>query len=189
MAKRIDVEDVNVYYSEFLAIEGASIKIAPLSVTAFIGPSGCGKSTFLRILNRMHEVIPGGRVSGKVLLDGEDLYGPGVDPVNVRRTVGMVFQKANPFPTMSIYDNVIAGYKIAGSRKTRSSLSASRASLSASPNTPSVLSRVMVRYIRTMAGTYLKNFQPVVFSRTISSPATPATTPIMSSPSVITGAS
>jgi len=122
MAKRIDVEDVNVYYSEFLAIEGASIKIAPLSVTAFIGPSGCGKSTFLRILNRMHEVIPGGRVSGKVLLDGEDLYGPGVDPVNVRRTVGMVFQKANPFPTMSIYDNVIAGYKIAGSKKNRGQL-------------------------------------------------------------------
>ena len=109
MAKRIDVEDVNVFYSDFLAVEGASINIAPLSVTAFIGPSGCGKSTFLRILNRMHEVIPGGRVSGKVLLDGEDLYGPGVDPVNVRRTVGMVFQKANPFPTMSIYDNVIAG--------------------------------------------------------------------------------
>ena len=109
MAKRIDVEDVNVFYGDFLAVEGASINIAPLSVTAFIGPSGCGKSTFLRILNRMHEVIPGGRVSGKVMLDGEDLYGPGVDPVNVRRTVGMVFQKANPFPTMSIYDNVIAG--------------------------------------------------------------------------------
>src|SRR6476619_6299233 len=122
MAKRIDVEDVNVYYSDFLAVEGASINIAPLSVTAFIGPSGCGKSTFLRILNRMHEVIPGGRVSGKVLLDGEDLYGPGVDPVNVRRTVGMVFQKANPFPTMSIYDNVIAGYKIAGTRKNKGEL-------------------------------------------------------------------
>jgi len=122
MAKRIDVEDVNVYYSDFLAVEGASINIAPLSVTAFIGPSGCGKSTFLRILNRMHEVIPGGRVSGKVLLDGEDLTGPGVDPVNVRRTVGMVFQKANPFPTMSIYDNVIAGYKIAGSKKNKSQL-------------------------------------------------------------------
>jgi len=122
MAKRIDVEDVNVYYSDFLAVEGASINIAPLSVTAFIGPSGCGKSTFLRILNRMHEVIPGGRVSGKVLLDGEDLYGPGVDLVNVRRTVGMVFQKANPFPTMSIYDNVIAGYKIAGSKKNKSQL-------------------------------------------------------------------
>src|SRR3978361_1966901 len=122
MAKRIDVEDVNVYYSDFLAVEGASINIAPLSVTAFIGPSGCGKSTFLRILNRMTEVMPGGRVSGSVLLDGEDLYGPGVDPVNVRRTVGMVFQKANPFPTMSIYDNVIAGYKIAGTRKSKSDL-------------------------------------------------------------------
>ena len=119
MAKRIDVENLNVYYSDFLAVEDASITIAPLSVTAFIGPSGCGKSTFLRTLNRMHEVIPGGRVQGKVLLDGEDLYGQGVDPVNVRRTVGMVFQKANPFPTMSIYDNVIAGYKIAGTRKSR----------------------------------------------------------------------
>ena len=122
MAKRIDVEDVNVFYSDFLAVEGASINIAPLTVTAFIGPSGCGKSTFLRILNRMHEVIPGGRVSGKVLLDGENLYGLGVDPVNVRRTVGMVFQKANPFPTMSIYDNVIAGYKIAGTRKSKNEM-------------------------------------------------------------------
>ncbi|HYN72346.1 MAG TPA: phosphate ABC transporter ATP-binding protein PstB [Nakamurella sp.] len=122
MAKRIDVENVNVFYGDFLAVEGASINIAPLTVTAFIGPSGCGKSTFLRILNRMHEVIPGGRVSGKVLLDGEDLYGPGVDPVNVRRTVGMVFQKANPFPTMSIYDNVIAGYKIAGTRRSKNEM-------------------------------------------------------------------
>ncbi|MBM9466594.1 phosphate ABC transporter ATP-binding protein PstB [Nakamurella leprariae] len=119
MAKSIDVDNLNVYYGDFLAVEGASINIAPRTVTAFIGPSGCGKSTFLRTLNRMHEVIPGGRVEGKVLLDGEDLYGPGVDPVNVRRTVGMVFQKANPFPTMSIYDNVIAGYKIAGSRKNK----------------------------------------------------------------------
>ena len=119
MAKRIDVDDLNVYYSDFLAVEGASINIAPLTVTAFIGPSGCGKSTFLRTLNRMHEVIPGGRVTGKVELDGEDLYGPGVDTVNVLRTVGMVFQKANPFPTMSIYDNVIAGYKIAGTRKSK----------------------------------------------------------------------
>ena len=112
MAKRIDVEDVNVFYGDFLAVQDASINIAPLSVTAFIGPSGCGKSTFLRVLNRMHEVIPGGRVSGKVLLDGEDLYGPGVDPVNVRRQVGMVFQRPNPFPTMSIKDNVLAGYKL-----------------------------------------------------------------------------
>ena len=122
MAKRIDVEDLNVYYTDFLAVEGASINIAPLTVTAFIGPSGCGKSTFLRALNRMHEVIPGGRVEGKVMLDGEDLYGPGIDSVNVRRTVGMVFQKANPFPTMSIYDNVIAGYKIAGTRKGKKEL-------------------------------------------------------------------
>ena len=119
MAKRIDVEDLNVYYGDFMAVEGASINIAPLTVTAFIGPSGCGKSTFLRTLNRMHEVIPSGKVTGKVLLDGEDLYGPGVDPVNVRRTVGMVFQKANPFPSMSIYDNVVAGYKIAGARKSK----------------------------------------------------------------------
>ena len=119
MAKRIDVEDLNVYYGDFLAVEGASINIAPLTVTAFIGPSGCGKSTFLRTMNRMHEVIPSGRVTGKVLLDGEDLYGPGVDPVNVRRTVGMVFQKPNPFPSMSIYDNVAAGYKLAGARKTK----------------------------------------------------------------------
>ncbi len=119
MAKRIDVEDLNVYYTDFLAVEGASINIAPLTVTALIGPSGCGKSTFLRTLNRMHEVIPGGRVTGIVELDGEDLYGPNIDPVNVRRTVGMVFQKANPFPTMSIYDNVIAGYKIAGTRKSK----------------------------------------------------------------------
>jgi phosphate transport system ATP-binding protein len=122
MAKRIDVEDVNVFYGDFLAVQDASINIAPLSVTAFIGPSGCGKSTFLRVLIRMHAVIPGGRVSGRVLLDGEDLYGPGVDPVNVRRTVGMVFQKPNPVPTMSIYDNVIAGYKIAGTRKNKGQL-------------------------------------------------------------------
>ncbi len=122
MAKRIDVENLNVYYGDVLAVQDASIKIAPLTVTAFIGPSGCGKSTFIRTLNRMHEVIPGGRVQGTVKLDGEDLYGPGVDPVNVRRTVGMVFQKANPFPTMSIYDNVIAGYKIAGTRKGRKEL-------------------------------------------------------------------
>ena len=122
MSKSIDVNDLNVYYSDFLAVEGVSLEIEPRSVTAFIGPSGCGKSTFLRTLNRMHEVIPGGRVNGSVKLDGEDLYGPGVDPVNVRRTVGMVFQKANPFPTMSIYDNVIAGYKIAGTRKPKKEL-------------------------------------------------------------------
>ena len=83
-------------------------------MTAFIGPSGCGKSTVLRTLNRMHEVIPGARVEGEVLLDGDDLYGPGVDPVLVRRHVGMVFQRPNPFPAMSIYDNVASGLKLNG---------------------------------------------------------------------------
>ena len=91
--------------------------VEPRSITAFIGPSGCGKSTVLRTLNRMHEVIPGARVEGKVLLDGEDIYASDVDPVNVRRTIGMVFQKPNPFPTMSIYDNVVAGLKLQGRRK------------------------------------------------------------------------
>ena len=114
MAKSIDVSGVDIYYGSFKAVEDVSMTIEPRSVTAFIGPSGCGKSTVLRTLNRMHEVIPGARVEGKVLLDGEDIYGPLVDPVNVRRTIGMVFQKPNPFPTMSIYDNVVAGLKLAG---------------------------------------------------------------------------
>ncbi|CAM2989046.1 MULTISPECIES: phosphate ABC transporter ATP-binding protein PstB [Dermacoccus] len=114
MSKRIDVQNLNVFYGDFLAVKDASMVIEPRSVTAFIGPSGCGKSTFLRTLNRMHEVIPGGRVEGKVLLDNEDLYGPGVDPVAVRRTVGMVFQRPNPFPTMSIGDNVVAGLRLNG---------------------------------------------------------------------------
>jgi phosphate transport system ATP-binding protein len=114
MAKRIDVSDLNVYYGSFKAVEGVTMTVEPRSVTAFIGPSGCGKSTFLRTLNRMHEVIPGGRVEGKVMLDDQDLYASGVDPVAVRRTVGMVFQRPNPFPTMSIYDNVAAGLKLNG---------------------------------------------------------------------------
>ncbi|WP_434922487.1 phosphate ABC transporter ATP-binding protein PstB [Glutamicibacter sp. PAEs-4] len=120
MAKRIDVNDLNVYYSKFLAVEGVSINIEPKSVTAFIGPSGCGKSTFLRTLNRMHEVIPGGRVEGQVLLDGDDLYGAGVDPVTVRSQIGMVFQRPNPFPTMSIKDNVLAGVKLNGMKISKS---------------------------------------------------------------------
>src|SRR5213075_1237215 len=106
MSKRIDVKDLNVYYSKFLAVEDVSINIEAKSVTAFIGPSGCGKSTFLRSLNRMHEVIPGARVEGKILIDGNDLYDPDVDPVEVRRQIGMVFQRPNPFPTMSIAENV-----------------------------------------------------------------------------------
>ena len=120
MSKSIDVKDLNVYYSDFLAVEDVSIDILPRSVTAFIGPSGCGKSTFLRTLNRMREVIPGARVEGKVLLDGNDLYGPGVDPVTVRRQVGMVFQRPNPFPTMSIRENVLAGVKLNNKRMSKS---------------------------------------------------------------------
>lgn len=120
MSKRIEVDDLNVYYGDFLAVEGVSLEIAPRSVTAFIGPSGCGKSTFLRTLNRMHEVIAGARVEGSVLLDGEDLYGPGVDPVLVRRQIGMVFQRPNPFPTMSIRENVLAGVLLNNARMSKS---------------------------------------------------------------------
>ncbi|SMQ71828.1 phosphate ABC transporter ATP-binding protein PstB [Agreia sp. VKM Ac-1783] len=120
MSKRIEVKDLNVYYSDFLAVEGVSITIEPRTVTAFIGPSGCGKSTFLRTLNRMHEVIPGAHVKGEVIIDGNDLYAPGVDPVLVRRQVGMVFQRANPFPTMSIRDNVLAGLKLNNKRISKS---------------------------------------------------------------------
>ncbi len=114
MAKRIDVSGLNVHYGKFLAVQDVSMAIEPRHVTALIGPSGCGKSTFLRTLNRLHEVVPGARVEGKVLLDDEDIYGADVDPVNVRRTIGMVFQRPNPFPTMSIYDNVAAGIKLRG---------------------------------------------------------------------------
>ena len=120
MAQRIDVKDLNIYYSDFLAVEGVSMTIDPKSVTAFIGPSGCGKSTFLRTLNRMHEVIPGARVDGSVELEGVDLYGDDVDPVAVRRTVGMVFQRPNPFPTMSIKENVLAGVKLNNKKMSKS---------------------------------------------------------------------
>jgi phosphate transport system ATP-binding protein len=120
VAKRIDVSGLHVYYGDFKAVEDVSMTIEPRSVTAFIGSSGCGKSTFLRTLNRMHEVTPGARVQGKVLLDDLDIYGPDVDPVMVRSEVGMVFQKANPFPTMSIYDNVIAGARLNNRRMSKS---------------------------------------------------------------------
>ncbi|SEL32639.1 phosphate ABC transporter ATP-binding protein, PhoT family [Blastococcus sp. DSM 46786] len=112
MAKRIDVSDLNIYYGSFRAVEGVNVSIEPRSITALIGPSGCGKSTFLRTLNRMHEVIPGARVEGKVVMDGQDLYGADTDPVTVRRQIGMVFQRPNPFPTMSIYENVAAGLRL-----------------------------------------------------------------------------
>ncbi len=116
MAQRIDVKDVSIYYGSFKAVEDVSMTIEARSVTAFIGPSGCGKSTFLRTLNRMHEVIPGGRVEGTIELNGRDLYANGADPVAVRRTVGMVFQRPNPFPTMSIFDNVAAGLRLNGEK-------------------------------------------------------------------------
>ena len=113
----MEVEGLNMYYGSFKALSDVSIKIAENKVTALIGPSGCGKSTFIRSLNRMHEIVPGARVEGIVTLDGEDIYARDVDPVRVRRRVGMVFQKPNPFPTMSIYDNVIAGLKLGRRRK------------------------------------------------------------------------
>jgi phosphate transport system ATP-binding protein len=116
MAKSIDVSDLNIYYGDFLAVEGVNMTVKSKSVTAFIGPSGCGKSTMLRSLNRMHEVIPGARVEGKIVVDGQSLYDPSVDPVAVRRQIGMVFQRPNPFPTMSIYDNVLAGNRLNAKR-------------------------------------------------------------------------
>jgi phosphate transport system ATP-binding protein len=122
VAKRIDAKNLNIYYGKFLAVADVNFTIAPRSVTAFIGPSGCGKSTVLRTINRMHEVIAGARVDGEVLMDGEDIYGPGIDPVNVRRTIGMVFQRPNPFPTMSVYDNVAAGLKLQSGRMRRTDL-------------------------------------------------------------------
>jgi len=120
MSKRIEINDLSVYYGNFLAVEGVSMVMEPRTVTAFIGPSGCGKSTLIRTLNRMHEVIPGARVEGEVLVDGSNLYDQGVDPVMVRREVGMVFQRPNPFPTMSIRDNVLAGVKLNNKRISKS---------------------------------------------------------------------
>lgn len=111
---RLRVEALRAYYGKSPAVNNVTLSIQTRKVTAIIGPSGCGKSTFIRCLNRMHEVTPGARVEGRVLLDGRDLYGTGIDPVEVRRMVGMVFQKPNPFPTMSIYDNVAAGFKLNG---------------------------------------------------------------------------
>ena len=110
----LETRDLHAWYGTNEAVRGVTLTIRPRQVTAIIGPSGCGKSTFIRCLNRMHEVVPGARVRGTVLLDGQDIYAPGVEPVYVRRRVGMVFQKPNPFPTMSIYANVAAGLQLAG---------------------------------------------------------------------------
>ncbi|MET1059131.1 MAG: phosphate ABC transporter ATP-binding protein, partial [Nocardioides sp.] len=112
MAKSIDISDLDIYYGDFKAVEGVSMTVRARAVTALIGPSGCGKSTLLRSLNRMHEVTPGARVDGKVVIDGQELYDDAIDPVEVRRQIGMVFQRPNPFPTMSIYENVLAGSRL-----------------------------------------------------------------------------
>ena len=112
MGQRIDVNHLNIYYGDFLAVEDVNINIEANKVTAFIGPSGCGKSTVLRTLDRMHEIIPGAHCEGEVLLEGKNLYDKDIDPVAVRRYVGMVFQRATPFPTMSIRENVLAGVRL-----------------------------------------------------------------------------
>jgi phosphate transport system ATP-binding protein len=113
------VSHLSVWYGEKPAIQDVTMDISPRAVTAIIGPSGCGKSTFLRSLNRMHELVPRTRVEGKVLFQGEDIYAPGTDPTAVRRRIGMVFQKSNPFPTMSIAENVVVGLKLNGLRNRR----------------------------------------------------------------------
>ena len=116
MADGIIVRQLNAWFGALHVLRDIDMAIDPGAVTAIIGPSGCGKSTFIRCLNRMHEVVPGARAQGQVLLNGDDLYGPGVDPVQIRRRIGMVFQKPNPFPTMSVFDNVAAGLRLDGVR-------------------------------------------------------------------------
>lgn len=108
----LEIEHLKAWYSSFLALRDISLSIRSQAITAFIGPSGCGKSTLIRCLNRMHEVSHGGRIAGRVLLDGRDIYSSDVDPVAIRRRIGMVFQKPTPFPTMSIFDNVAAGLRL-----------------------------------------------------------------------------
>jgi phosphate transport system ATP-binding protein len=117
MADGIVVRALDAWFGDAHVLHDIGIAMAPKAVTALIGPSGCGKSTFIRCINRMHEVVPGARVSGTVRVEGQDVYAPGVDPVQIRRKIGMVFQKPNPFPTMSIFDNVIAGLRLGGVRE------------------------------------------------------------------------
>ncbi|GHJ15097.1 MULTISPECIES: phosphate ABC transporter ATP-binding protein PstB [unclassified Micromonospora] len=117
MAKRVEASNVTAYYGGFKAIENINLTVEPKTVTALIGPSGCGKSTFLRSINRMHEVLPGARVEGNLTIDGQDVYDRDVDVTAVRRMIGMVFQRPNPFPTMSIFENVVAGLKLNGVRR------------------------------------------------------------------------
>jgi phosphate transport system ATP-binding protein len=113
----LQVKQLNAWFGTTSALRNISIDAEPLTVNALIGPSGCGKSTFIRCLNRLHEEVPGARVEGEVLLSNENIYAPGTDPVRIRRKIGMVFQKPNPFPAMSIFDNVAAGLKLSGIRK------------------------------------------------------------------------
>jgi phosphate transport system ATP-binding protein len=113
---RIETEKLTAMYGKFTAVKAVSLRFTANQVHALIGPSGCGKSTYLRTLNRMHELSLGGWITGKVLLDGHDIYAPGVNPMQIRRLVGMVFQKPTVFPTMSIYDNVSAGLRVDGVR-------------------------------------------------------------------------
>ena len=114
MAIKLKLKDLNIHFGSNHAVKDISMDIAEHTVTAIIGPSGCGKSTVLRSINRMHDMTPSARVTGQILLDDEDIYDRAINPVSIRRRVGMVFQKPNPFPAMSIYDNVIAGYKLNG---------------------------------------------------------------------------
>jgi len=113
---KFEIENLNAWFGPKHVLKDINIKMKENVVTAVIGPSGCGKTTLIRCLNRMHEIVPGARVSGRVLLDGEDIYEKDVDPVAIRRRIGMIFQKPNPFPMMSIYDNVAAGLKLNGMR-------------------------------------------------------------------------
>jgi phosphate transport system ATP-binding protein len=108
---------LNAWFGAKQALKDINMSVQTNAVTAIIGPSGCGKSTLIRTFNRMHELVPGSKLSGQILLDGQDIYGADVDPVMIRRRVGMVFQKPNPFPTMSIYDNVAAGLRLTGTKK------------------------------------------------------------------------
>ena len=129
MAKRIEASNVSSYYGSFKAIENVSMIVEPKSITALIGPSGCGKSTFLRSINRMHEVLPGARIEGRLTIDDQNIYDADVDVTAVRRLIGMVFQRPNPFPTMSIYENVVAGLKLNGVKKKSALDDAAEASL------------------------------------------------------------
>jgi phosphate transport system ATP-binding protein len=117
MAKRIEATNVTSYYGSFKAIDGISMTVEPKTITALIGPSGCGKSTFLRSVNRMHEVLPNARIEGRLTIDDQNIYDADVDVTAVRRLIGMVFQRPNPFPTMSIFENVVAGLRLNGVKK------------------------------------------------------------------------